>query len=179
PIPRTIEEAAQTAYTTTYNANPANFLVIPDQFHLLGGYTFADSKNRSVWHADKGNVQPRIGLAYQLNEKTVLRAGFGIFMAPYQIETPQQVGFSGTTPFVPSNDSGRTFVATLTNPFPSGVSNLQASPGSSLGLLTGMGNDVAASDAPIIAINRKNSRFSRLVFATQRQLPGHFIVEPN
>ncbi|PYS66175.1 MAG: hypothetical protein DMF76_01010 [Acidobacteria bacterium] len=177
--PSPIEAAVRSAFTTAYNANPANFLVTPDQFHVLGGYIFADNNNRAVWNADKGNVQPRLGIAYQLTEKTVLRAGFGIFMAPYQIETPQQVGFSGTTPFVPSNDNGRTFVATLTNPFPSGVSNLQASPGSSLGLLTGIGNDVAASDAPIIAIDRKNSRFSRLVFGIQRELPGHFIVEAN
>src|SRR5207302_1066395 len=83
------------------------------------------------------------------------------------------------TPFVPSNDSGRTFVATLTNPFPSGVSNLQPSAGLSLGLLTGIGNEVAVSDGPIIAIDRKNSRFSRLVFGIQRELPGHFIVEAN
>ena len=64
-------------------------------------------------------------------------------MAPFQIETPQQVGFAGTTPFVPSNNNGLTFVATLTNPFPNGLSAVQPSFGSSLGLLTGIGADVA------------------------------------
>jgi hypothetical protein len=56
--------------------------VAPANFHVLGGYTFANEDNRNVWEADRSNFQPRLGLSYQLNEKTVLRAGFGIFMAP-------------------------------------------------------------------------------------------------
>ena len=163
--PSPIEPQVRAAYTTAFNANPANFVVTPANFHVLGGYTFADENNRNVWEADRSNFQPRIGASYQLTEKTVVRAGFGIFMAPFQIETPQQVGFAGTTPFVPSNNNGLTFVATLTNPFPNGLSAVQPSFGSSLGLLTGIGADVAADTAPIFGLLRKNSKFARFVLA--------------
>lgn len=177
--PSPIEAQARAAYTTAFNANPANFVVPPSQFHVLGGYTFADENNRNVWEADRSNIQPRVGASYQLNEKTVLRAGFGVFMAPFQIQTPQQIGFAGTTPFVPSNNNGLTFVATLTNPFPNGAAGVQPSFGSSLGLLTGIGADVAASDAPIIGLLRKNSKFVRVVLGIQRELPGQIVVEAN
>jgi hypothetical protein len=167
------------AYTTSFNANPANFVVAPADFHVIGGYTFANGDNRNVWEADRSNIQPRVGASYQLNEKTVLRAGFGVFMAPFQIETPQQIGFAGTTPFVPSNNNGLTFVATLTNPYPNGLNGLQPSFGSGLGLLTGIGADVAADTAPIIGLLRKNSKFVRVVVGIQRELPGQIVVEAN
>jgi len=177
--PSPIEAQVRAAYTTAFNANPANFVVAPADFHVLGGYTFANQNNRNVWEADRSNIQPRAGASYQLNEKTVLRAGFGVFMAPFQIETPQQIGFAGTTPFVPSNNNGLTFVATLTNPFPNGLTGLQPSFGSSLGLLTGIGADVAADTAPIIGLLRKNSKFVRVVLGIQRELPGQIVVEAN
>jgi len=177
--PSPIEAQVRAAYTTAFNANPANFVVAPADFHVIGGYTFADGNNRNVWEADRSNIQPRVGASYQLNEKTVLRAGFGVFMAPFQIETPQQIGFAGTTPFVPSNNNGLTFVATLTNPYPNGLSGLQPSFGSGLGLLTGIGADVAADTAPIIGLLRKNSKFVRVVFGIQRELPGQIVVEAN
>ena len=177
--PSPIQAQARAAYTTAFNANPANFVVPPSQFQVLGGYTFADENNRNVWEADRSNVQPRFGASYQLNDKTVLRAGFGVFMAPFQIQTPQQIGFAGTTPVVPSNNNGLTFVATLTNPFPNGLSGVQPSFGSSLGLLTGIGADVASQEAPIVGLLRKNSKFVRVVFGIQRELPGQIVVEAN
>ena len=177
--PSPIEAQVRAAYTTSFNANPGNFVVTPANFRVLGGYTFANENNRNVWEADRSNMQPRFGLSYQVNEKTVLRAGFGMFMAPFMIETPQQIGFAGTTPFVPTNNNGLTFVATLTNPFPAGVSGVQPSFGSSLGLLTGIGADVAASDLPIIGLQRKNAKFARAVFGIQRELPGQIVVEAN
>jgi hypothetical protein len=175
-MPSPIDAAAQAAYTAAYNANPSAFPLPPDQFRLLGGYTFADENHRAIWEADTGNVQPRIGAAFQIGEKMVVRGGFGIFMAPFQIESPNQVGFSSPTPFVPTNDNGRTFVATLNNPFPNGLLN---SPGASLGLLTNVGRDIGTSADPAILVNRRNAKFARLVVGLQRELPGQFVVEAN
>lgn len=175
--PSPVETAVRAAYSTAFNAN--SFPVAPDQFRVLGGYTFADDNNRHVWDGDKSNFQPRIGIAYQLNNKTVVRGGFGIFMAPFQIETPQQPGFAGNTAFVPTNNNGLTFIATLTNPFPNGASGLNVSPGSSLGLLTGIGADVATAELPVVPVDRRNSKFARMVFGLQRELPGQFVVEAN
>jgi hypothetical protein len=175
--PSPINAAAQAAYAAAYNANPSNFLLAPSQFQVLGGYTFADANNRAAWNTDKSNWQPRLGFAYTLDDKTVVRGGFGIFMAPHQIEiqsNPLQTGFAGSTPFIASNDNGKTFVGTLANPFPNGLS---ASPGASLGLLTSTGIDVGSSSAPVFPVNRKNAKFARAVFGFERQLPGHFVVE--
>ena len=175
-VPNPLDAPARAAYTTAYNANPSNFPLPPDQFRVPGGLLFAIPGDRGSWDADWSNLQPRISVAYRLNEKTVLRSGFGIFMAPFMIETPLQTGFSGSTPFVPTNDNGRTFVATLKNPFPNG---LLASPGDSLQLLTSVGLDIASSGAPVFTADRKNAKFSRLVVGIQRELPGHFVVEAN
>src|SRR5439155_21176053 len=85
-------------------------------------------------------------------------------------------GFAGTTPLIASNNNGLTFVANLTNPFPSGAA---ASPGNSQGLLTSTGVPVGTADAPVLPIDRKNSKFARVIFGVQRELPGHFVVEAN
>ena len=174
--PSPIEAAARAAYTTAYNTNPSAFVVTPDQFRVTGGLTYANDDRRAAWNADKRNWQPRFGAAYQLNEKTVIRGGFGIFMAPYRIEGLNNYGFTASTTFVPTNDQGRTFVANLNNPFPSG---LTPATGSGLGLLTRFGTSVGASDNPIIQGDRMNAKFNRLIVGFQRELPGQFVVEAN
>jgi Carboxypeptidase regulatory-like domain/TonB dependent receptor-like, beta-barrel len=40
----------------------------------------------NFYDADKNNFAPRLSAAYQLNEKTVLRGGFGLFFGPGQFE---------------------------------------------------------------------------------------------
>ena len=87
-------------------------------------------------------------------------------MAPFQIETPQQIGFAGTTPFVPSNNNGLTFVATLTNPFPNGLSAVQPSFGSSLGLLTESAQTLRLTQlrSSACCARTQNSRASCLAF---------------
>lgn len=180
--PTSVNDAVRAAYTTTYNAQSAAnraFLADPANFRVVGGYTFADENNRAIFDADKSNWEPRVGAAYQLNDKTVLRGGFGIFMAPFQVETPQQVGFAGNTSNPITTNSGATFLYNLTNPFPGGSSSLLPSQGASLGLLTGLGVAVGATDAPVIPVERKNAKFARMVIGLQRELPGQFVVEAN
>ena len=180
--PAPVNDAVRAAYTATYNAQSAaarQFLADPASFRVAGGYTFADQNNRAVWDADKTNLQPRVGAAYQLNDKTVLRGGFGIFMAPFLIETPQQVGFSNSTAFIPTNNNGQTFIANLTNPFPGGAASIIPPVGSSLGLLTNLGADVGSDDVPILPVERRNPKFARLIIGFQRELPGQFVVEAN
>jgi hypothetical protein len=184
-----VNDAARAAFTTIYNANPARFAgsgLTPENFNVRGGFNFASADDRAAWDADRANWQPRFGAAYQLNERTVLRGGFGIFTSAHRIpgslsdtglnSLTIQPGFSGFTPFVPSTNSGRTFVASLDNPFPSG---LRQSPGTSLGLLTNFGQTLGANDNPVLPAERKNAKFARLIIGVQRELPGHFIVEAN
>jgi len=40
----------------------------------------------NFYNADKNNVAPRLSAAYEINEKTVVRAGFGLYYGPGQFE---------------------------------------------------------------------------------------------
>lgn len=70
--------------------------------------------------SDKNNVGPRLGLAYSLGEKTVLRAGGGVFygndpMEAYFLVAPY---YSRANAVNGSLDAGLTEYATMENPFP-------------------------------------------------------------
>ena len=176
--PSPIQTAAQAAYTTAYNANPSLFLVTPANFKVPGGLTYASGNNRALWDADRSNWQPRIGASFQIDERTVVRGGFGIFVAPFRIVPAEmvQTGFNAQTSFISTNDAGRNFIATLDNPFPNGFTSAF---GSSLGLLTSFGQTLGTADAGIVPSNRKNAKFSRVIVGIQRELPNQFVVEAN
>lgn len=94
-------------------------------FRTLGGLLFAGVGGRpqALWNGDENNFAPRVGLAYQLNTKTVIRSGYGIFFDVLGIDRTDvnQGGFSQATNLIPSLDNGMTFRATLSNPFPDGL----------------------------------------------------------
>jgi hypothetical protein len=175
----------------TVSVNPlnsavqANFATNPPPlvpaFTVLGGFTFATPEARVNQSTDKNNFQPRIGVSYSLNDKTVLRGGFGIFSAPFQIQAVNQAGFSTPTLFVPSTNNGLTFIAGLSNPFPSGVA---PSPGSSLGLLTFAGRDLITTNATgatsvLLSHARQNAQYARFVGGIQREVALGIAVEAN
>jgi hypothetical protein len=68
---------------------------------------------------------PRVGVAYRLNEKTVVRSGFGISYAPGSFDMtvlPVNAPINkATNAWVPTLNSGLTAVTTLNNPFPAGI----------------------------------------------------------
>ncbi len=159
-----IEAAAKAAYA----ANP-----IPEipasAFQVKGGLLFANDDNRAFWNADTNNVQPRAGFAYKLNDKTVLRGGWGIFTVPFVIAGSNQPGFSQSTPITASVNNGLTFLADLANPFPTGV---LSPPGASLGLATFLGQGVSFTP-----LDLNNTQAQRWSFGIQRELPGNWLVE--
>jgi hypothetical protein len=60
---------------------------------LPTGFPVEWSKSNSLFAADNKNVGPRVGLAYRLTPKTVIRSGFGLFymnldQATYTIDLP-------------------------------------------------------------------------------------------
>ena len=54
---------------------------------------------------------PRIAAAYQINPKTIVRAGYGIYYDTLNAANifPNQLGFSTTTSNVASNNFGQTW----------------------------------------------------------------------
>jgi hypothetical protein len=110
---------------------------------VLGGLTFVgvDGNPEIPWKWDYNNIQLRAGTAYQLDDKTVLRGGYGrYFLNP--TGQGQTQGFSLQTTLISSTDNNRTPLYNLGNPFPSGV---QQPPGSSLGPETYLGRDISYS----------------------------------
>ena len=167
------------AALANYTANaPANIPITTFQ-NLSGGLTFASGSSDANQTTDKNNIQPRFGISYAIDDKTVIRGGFGIFTQPFQIQAIFQPGFSTPTTFTPSTNNGLTITSTLANPFPNGV---LASPGSSLGLATFAGRDLTSANAVgpssvILSNERKNANFSRYVVGIQRELPYKFGIE--
>lgn len=66
---------------------------------------------------DKHNLMPRVGLAYSLDQKTVIRAGYGIFFIPnfvsFGVNPYIDPTSQAATPFFASNDGGLTPASTL------------------------------------------------------------------
>ncbi len=56
-------------------------LANPGSPGVLGGLEFASPADPSGVNTYYRNFSPRIGLAYSLNDKTVIRAAYGIFYA--------------------------------------------------------------------------------------------------
>ncbi|MGH9663700.1 MAG: TonB-dependent receptor, partial [Bryobacteraceae bacterium] len=121
---------------------------------LTGGLQYAGDSGdlRYAFDPKKMNFQPRLGLAFRLNPKMVLRGGYGLSYLG-QSSSGQQVGFSRQTPLVASTDGGLTPAASLSNPFPSSIypAGLLLPIGSGQGLATNLGQSVTAQylDRPL------------------------------
>jgi hypothetical protein len=113
--------------------NPALNGVLVNGKPVLGAFDLVKTPN----HPEEGlNPEhynlfaPRLGLAYRLSDRSVIRTGGGIFYSPATIAFPQ--GPYGnpsnyfTNPVVGTLDSSVTPASTLSNPFPTGI---QPAPG--------------------------------------------------
>jgi len=135
--------------------------------NLKGGLLFAGTggQSRAAFDPDRNNWQPRVGAAYQLERRTVLRGGYGVYYMA-QAEMGGSTGFQhqhaicgqyggGAEGYKPAN--------TLSNPFPAG---LILPPGASQGLLTQAGQS--------ITFNRPGRRIPyvhQFSFGAQREVP--------
>ena len=159
-----IEAAARTAY----GAHPIPEIA-PQDFRVRGGLLFASATNSSFWEADRNNIQPRLGFAYRLDERMVLRGGWAVYTVPFIIDGISQAGFSQSIALVPTLDNGLTFRADLFDPFPEG---LPAAPGASLNLATFIGRDL-----DFVPVNRSNGQSQRWQLSMERELPGQWLFE--
>lgn len=172
---RTIASPVAAQALANYNSQVPSGVPVGAFQNLRGGLMFGNGADARAQSADKDNWQPRIGVSWSIDSKTVFRAGFGIFTAPFQLGNQSQVfqpGYSSPTTFTPTLNNGLTFVATLQNAFPSGIN---PSPGSAQGLMTWTGRDVTASNATgptswVLSHERENATFARLVIGIQREI---------
>src|SRR5581483_4530392 len=142
--------------------------------NLTGGLVFATPSNRHVWQWNALNFSPRLGFAWSLAPKTVLRWGAGVFHAPAEASNvatafASNTGYSASTPMVASVDGGLTPYHTLSNPFPDGL--LQPTR-NSLGAATYLGQGFTVWD-----YNQKMPSTYQWNFDVQRQLPGQVLID--
>jgi hypothetical protein len=159
----------QSTVQASYAASPITE-VAASQFLVRGGLTFAgiNGQPRSLWNSDNVNLAPRVGLAYRLDSRTALRAGYGVF-SDLERQTVNQTGFSQTTTLVPSIDNGLTFISSTGNPFPTGW----AKPvGTANGLMTNVGSSVSFFNSDLLV-----PYMQRWQASVQRELPSKSVFE--
>jgi trimeric autotransporter adhesin len=135
------------AFDRTLDPGGALGSVVVNGQPIRGGLIFAGENGANDYQGDPmaAKFSPRLGMAYSFNPETVLRAGYGIYWAPWNYQPVAginygQIGFVRQTfinqgQFVPTT--------TLTDPFPNGT---LPPVGSSLGALTGVGGQIEFVD---------------------------------
>jgi trimeric autotransporter adhesin len=112
---------------------------------------------------------PRIGVAYSIDSKTVVRGGYGIFWVPTFFNFQNAIGYSQTTSIVASTNGNFTPAATLANPYPSGL--LQPT-GNSLGGLSGIGQSITVFNQG----TQSAGYVQQYSLEVQRQVPAGFVL---
>lgn len=135
--------AATTAFTPV-SKSVNNTTVAVSSINTLGGLTFPSSDWGAPYQIQNktGFWSPRVGFSYSppwsMFSKTVVRAGFGVFVLPQSLQgNSYSDGFSATTSYQATNNNYLTNLNTLSNPFPSGFTQPA---GASLGANTFLGS---------------------------------------
>jgi hypothetical protein len=177
-----ITAAAQAAFA----ANPIPERAAAD-FKVVGGtlYTGKDQprnlfKNELMW-------LPRLGAAYQLNSKTVIRAGYGIFYDTLNVMNfgPDQSGFSRSTSTNITNDFGQSWnfpananpangLSPLVDPFPvrADGTRFDVPTRDGLGSMAKAGRGFGFTD-----FNQRHARQQRWRAGFQRQIGRRMVID--
>jgi outer membrane receptor protein involved in Fe transport len=143
--------------------------------NLKGALSFVGvgGNAREHWNPDRNNFAPRIGFAWNVLPKTVVRGGGGIFYAAMTGTGGASAaigvtGFEATSAMVTSLN-GVTPLNFLDNPYPTG---LLRPTGSSLGAGTQLGQNIRFIDRDL-----RTSYSAQWNLNVQRELPGGMLVE--
>ena len=146
---------------------------VPGYSTIPGGLVFVgvNGNSRYQYHWDRNNLAPRFGFAYELNDKTVIRGGWGNIYGPSPQEAAGTVGpfgFRVQNTWVGSLD-GITPYDLFSNPFPQGFSE---PPGAAQGLLTSTGNAIEGVLRDTVTPYTMQWNFN-----IQRALPGDITLQ--
>jgi hypothetical protein len=161
-------------FDRTLNPGGALGSIVVNGQPVRGGLIYAGQNGANRYQGDPVavKVSPRVGLVYSINQKTVLRGGYGVYWAPWNYQ------FVGATNYGQIGYSQNSFMtqgqffptATLTNPFPGGVAQPR---GNSLGALEGVGNP---GGIEFIDQDKKAPYVQQYSFDLNRELPGNIAV---
>ncbi len=84
---------------------------------VRGGLEFVDVDGNAKYpyQFDRNNIQPRVGFAYMLNDRTILRGGYGLYYLNV-VGISASNGFGIQTPLITSLDGDRTSTLPLEQP---------------------------------------------------------------
>ena len=140
---------------------------------VTGGILFAgvNGNRRDIGDLSRLKFAPRLGAAFQVDAKTVVRGGYGILYGPTRYDPIGALapGYTQYTTYVASNDNNQTPANVLDNPFPGGI---EKPAGNSAGLLTGVGSSVTSFDQSFHA-----PRIQQFSVDVERELPGHIALQ--
>ena len=144
---------------------------VPGIGPIEGGARFATNSHRHV-ASDWNNIAPRLGLAYRIGNKTVVRAAGGVYYGVNYATSYQDLGpaYRKFLNWRPSLDGGITRNASLNNPFPTGAITAQ---GQKYGILNMWGFQSDSNQSETF----RNAEIYQWSFSVQRELPGSSVVE--
>jgi len=151
---------------------PADALSGVGARNVKGGLMYAGVNGNPTTQGNPPAIKasPRVGVVYAMDSKTVLRAGYGLYWAPYNYPAPStsqvnygQVGYSQNT-ISPQSPAGSVPTVSLTNPFPNGLVPIV---GSGAGALAGVGTNISYVDQTSSA-----PRVQQFSVDFQRELPN-------
>ncbi len=141
------------------------------QFNLVGGVGIPglNGTSRQLQIASS-HFDPRIGVSYALDSKTVIHAGYGMFHMPAAAweQYPDAYGTTRISNSIDAQANGVTPLFNLSNPFPQGLPSPWAS---SAGLAIALGQTI---EGPLRT--QSISYMNNYTFDMQRQLPLKFVV---
>jgi hypothetical protein len=129
---------------------------------------------------DLNNWAPRIGFAYNIFQKTVIRGAYGILYAPSMLQAAGTSGTSGTEGFTGGTalnatlNNGQSFVASLSNPFPNGLIRPM---GSVQGPISGALTDIGGSVQDSYFIDYVNPMIQQWNFNIQQEVRGSWLIQ--
>lgn len=170
PIQTAVRQRLTTNPVLGYN-NTTN--IDPNTINIAGGLLFAGKDTGAdLYETPKSTFLPRFGAAWQLNEKTVLRGGFGLFAGFLGERRGDviQTGFSRTTSLANVNLPNLAVIPQSIANFP--TINILEPVGNSLGRQTGLGTGISFFNQ-----NPKVSKQARIQIGIQRDLGWGFIGE--
>ena len=140
---------------------------------IRGGLVYAGVNGAPEHQGDPPavKVSPRLGVVHSFNKKTVIRAGYGIYWAPWNYQPVGaanygQIGYSEQT-FTTEQNQFRPTIS-LTNPFPNGI---RQPVGNTLGPLAGVGGQIEFIDQ-----TKKAPWVQQYSIDINRELPGAMAI---
>jgi len=168
-----------TPYSERYNREAFSCFTCDSGINVPGigelrGTTILTTNSRR--HADSAyhNFGPRLGFAYRLNDKTVVRGGAGVYYG-MNFATNWQYGGSPWNyylNYIPTLNNYVTQHATLENPFPAGFVGPQQGKYGPMTLF-GESNDNHSSNT------FTNGQIYQWSLGIQRELPGNWLIDVN